>query len=140
MIAARRKRLIDDIQEILLGHAARDPNARFLLADGRDPMTYRAMAAQVEHVRERFAAWGIARGDVVASTLVDRATSCLVLASAPVASAIALLSPALGVDACAELIERVRVRAVLVPAWSSGRYSRLAATAGACSKRATSVR
>jgi acyl-CoA synthetase (AMP-forming)/AMP-acid ligase II len=115
MIASQGDVLADDIQARLLEHAARDAHAPFLFAPGRAPMSYGLVADAIAQVRERFGAWGIARGDIVAAPVVDRAVACALLATAPVASTLALVTTSLTVDACAELVDRARVRAVLVP-------------------------
>jgi len=111
----REERLAEGIQSRLLEHASRDPRAPFLLAPGRAPMSYGLMAEHVEHLGERFGAWGIARGDIVVMPAFDRAIACMMLAAAPCASAIALLPTSLGVDGCGELLDRMHPRAVLVP-------------------------
>jgi acyl-CoA synthetase (AMP-forming)/AMP-acid ligase II len=108
--------LDEAIQSRLLGHAARDPRAPFLLAPARATMSYGLMAEHLAQVRERFGAWGIARGDIVAMPAFDRAIACMLLAAAPSASALALLPMALGADGCGELLDRMQARAVLLPA------------------------
>jgi acyl-CoA synthetase (AMP-forming)/AMP-acid ligase II len=114
----------------LLAHAARDARAPFLLAPGRAPMSYGRLAEHIAHVRERFVAWGLARGDAVAALVGDRPIACALLAAAPVASTVAMLSPSLTVDACLELVDRMQVRAVLVPAGADNALATAAAARG----------
>ena len=127
---SRGESLAEAIQSRLLEHAARDPRAPFLLAPGRAPMRYGPMAEHVAQVLERFGAWGIARGDIVAASAVDRATACMLLAVAPSACTIAMLSAALGVDGGGELLDRMRARAVLVPAGGETALGAAAAARG----------
>ncbi|MFI4923551.1 MAG: AMP-binding protein [Vicinamibacteria bacterium] len=99
----------------MLDHAGRDARAPFLLAPGHAPMSYGRLAELIGHVRDRFGAWGIERGDFVAAPVGERAIACALIAAAPAASTLALVTPSLTVDACVELLDRARVRAVLVP-------------------------
>ncbi len=120
--------MTDDVQARLLEHAARDAGAPFLLAPGCAPASYGSLAAHIAQVRERFAEWGIARGDIVVAPAFDRALASMLFASVPAAATIALVSEALAADACSELVGRMRARAVIVPA---GRHHALALAARA---------
>ncbi|MEO8486572.1 MAG: amino acid adenylation domain-containing protein [Betaproteobacteria bacterium] len=105
----------DDFTDQLVALAARAPQAVFLRALGRAPMTYGTLAQRIVAVRAQFAALGIVRGDVVASSAVDRLECAAALSILPAACTFVPLNPAHEADAFAELFARLAPRAVLVP-------------------------
>ena len=128
--ATRESTLTDDIQTRLLEHATRDPHAPCFHAAGRAPLSYGSLARQMAHVRDRFEALGLARGDIVVASLADRPTASVLFAAAPVASTFGLLSPSLADGACGELLDRMRARAVVVPKDVDTALGRAAAARG----------
>jgi len=104
-----------DLVEHLLAIARRQPDALAFSAPGRDPMTWKMLAQRIDAARAVLHSLGIERGDVVAGANVDRIASAAALAVLPVSCTFAALSPALTVDAYAELFSRMQAKAVFVP-------------------------
>lgn len=108
--------MTEDVQVRMLRHAGTHPDAPFLAAPGRPAMRWGALARHVEQVRERFEEWGLARGDIVAVSTADRTMATSLFACAPAASTATLIPDGLAEDTCTELLVRMGVRAVVVPA------------------------
>ena len=111
----------------MLAHAARDSRAPCLDAPGHATLTSGALAGRIAHVRDRFAAWGLERGDIVVAALEDRPLAAALFTAASARSTFALLSPSLGEEACGELLGRMRARAAIVPQGRSTALERAAA-------------
>jgi oxalate---CoA ligase len=60
--------------------------------------------------------WGFGRGDVIAGMIPPRSEMAVALATLPAASTFAPLGPAFSEDLYAELLMRLRAKAVIVPA------------------------
>ncbi len=95
--------------------ARRQPAAPALQVRGRVALTYYELGAQVRYVRTRLSAWGIRPGDIVAGFAASRPEMAVVSASFPSSSTFAPLSPSLPREAYADLLKRLRPKAVLVP-------------------------
>jgi acyl-CoA synthetase (AMP-forming)/AMP-acid ligase II/acyl carrier protein len=104
-----------DIGEVLRELAQARPSAAALHVPGRGALSFADLGAQLDYVRERLAAWDIARGDIVAGFVDSRAEMAVACAAFPATSTFAPLSQALSSDAYAELLGRLRPKAVLVP-------------------------
>lgn len=110
--------MLDDVTRCLLEHARRDPRAPFLATPDRAPMCFGGVAEHIARVRERFARWGIERGDVVAVSTADRAIAAALLAVAPASATVSLYPDGLNARTCEELLRRMRTRAIIAPAGS----------------------
>jgi len=108
--------MTEDVQARLLRHARTHPDAPFLAAPGRPAMRWGALARHIEQVRERFEDWGLVRGDIVAVSTADRTMATSLFACVPASSTATLIPDGLAEDACTELLVRMGVRAVVVPA------------------------
>lgn len=64
--------LEDTIGGLIRAHAAKRPDAGAILAPGRDPLSYLALAAFIDETRARLNDCGIGRGDRVALAVVPR--------------------------------------------------------------------
>ena len=104
-----------DLTEHLLGIAARSPEAPALVAPGRLPMTFRALAQQIARVRASLDGLGIGRGDVVVWRTGDRAQTGAALATMPVSSTLAPLGIHATEAAAHDLFARLRPKALVVP-------------------------
>ena len=109
-------RLQADIGEVFEQLAYSQPAAPALHVPGRASVTYAELAQQIRHLRQRLSEWGFARGDVIAGMIPPRAEMAVALAALPAASTFAPLSPAFSEDVYAELLTRLRAKAVIVPA------------------------
>ncbi len=96
----------------VLALAAARPLAAALLAPGRAPMSFGELADRIGVVGTQLAAWGIGRGDIVASAIAGRAESAAALAIIPAAATLAPLSAGLTANAYQTLLERLRPKAV----------------------------
>ena len=103
-----------DVTATLLAIAARQPDAPFLSAPGRRTMRWSSVADHIARVRRDFHRWDIRRGDVVVASSFDRHACAAALAILPAASTFALLADGTAPGRCAELLRRMRARAVLV--------------------------
>ncbi len=112
--------MTEDVQARLLQHAASRPGAPFLAVPGRPTMHWGALACHVARVRERFTAWGLARGDIVAVSTADRTMAATLFACAPVSSTVTMIPGGPTEDACRVLLTRMSARAVVVPAGAFG--------------------
>ena len=96
----------------LLTLAATRPSAVALLAPGRAPLSFGELAQRIGSIGSQLAAWGIARGDIVAWANAGRAESAAALAIIPASAALAPLSAGLTADAYQTLLARLRPKAV----------------------------
>lgn len=116
------------LTERILAVAARAPAAPFLLRPGRPAIAYGTLADQIGRVRQRLPSWGIVPGDIVAGFDRSRPLMAMACASLPSSSTFAPLGASLTVDAYADLLRRLRPKAVLAPA-EDGEPLRAAAAA-----------
>ncbi len=108
----------DDLTVCLLTLAAEQPSAVALLAPGHVAMSFGELGCRIRAVGARLRAWGIDRGDIVAWTTDARAESAAALAIMPVAATLAPLDPRLTAEAYVALLQRLKPKAVAVPAGS----------------------
>ena len=106
----------DDPTQQLLAWAAVQPNAPALCAPGCAAMTFGELAHRIRAIGARLSEWGIIRGDVVVWPNVDRASSFAAQAILPCASTLVPIAASTTEDACAELLARLRPKAVALPA------------------------
>src|SRR5215217_394689 len=109
-------RLQVDIGQILEQLACSQPAAPALHVPGRASLTYAELANQIRYLRKRLNEWGFERGDVIAGMIPPRPEMAVALAVLPATSTFAPLSPAFSEDVYADLLTRVRAKAVIVPA------------------------
>ena len=117
---------VDDPTAQLLAWAELQPFAPALLAPGRPPLTFDGLARHIRAVGSMLAAWGIARGDAVVWLNVDRAESAAAQAVMPSSSTIMPVSASITADAGADVLARVRPKAVALPQGSSHPLAALA--------------
>ena len=106
---------LGDITLALERLVAAQPRAAALEAPGRTALRYGALGQQIGYVRERLGTWGIERGDIVAGLVTSRPEMACVSATLPAAATFAPLGASMTRDAYAELLQRLRPKAVLVP-------------------------
>ena len=104
----------EDITKVLEALAVSQPAACAIRVPGRQPLRYADLGAQIRYVRERLGGWGIGRGDIVAAVLTMRPEMAVACAAFPAAATFAPLSPTLAVDVYAELLARLRPKALVV--------------------------
>lgn len=99
-----------------LEHLARSqPTAPALHVPGRASLSYADLGAQIRYVRDRLGSWDIVPGDVVVGVIQTRPEMALACATVPAAATFAPLSPAFTTDVYAELLARLRPKALIVP-------------------------
>jgi acyl-coenzyme A synthetase/AMP-(fatty) acid ligase len=109
-------RLQADIGQIFEQLAYSQPAAPALHVPRHASLTYADLAKQIGHLRKRLSEWGFGRGDVIAEMIPLRPEMAVALAALPAASTFAPLGPAFSEDLYAELLTRLRAKAVIVPA------------------------
>src|SRR5436190_11129787 len=115
-----------DVTAHLLALAARAPGSPAILAPGREPLSFAALAEHVHRTAAQLASWGIGRGDIVAWANGERAETAVALAVLPVSSTIALLNPDATLDAQCDMLSRLRPKAVVLPAGADSAIVRAA--------------
>ena len=105
-----------DVTARLLWLAQQAPRSPAILAPGRDPLSFGALAQHIQRTAAQLAGWGIARGDIVAWANGERSETAVALATLPASSTIASLSPTATFDALRDAMARMRPKAVVVPA------------------------
>ena len=108
--------LDQDIGQALEHLARSQPTAPAIHVPGRTTLTYADLGAQIRYVRERLGNWEIGRGDIVAGVIPLRPEMAVACATVPAAATFAPLSPGFTTDIYAELLTRLRPKALLVPA------------------------
>jgi len=99
-----------------LGTLARNqPAAPALHVPGRRSLTFGDLGAQVRYVRERLGGWGIASGDVVVGVVPSRPEMAVACVTLPSSSTFAPLGPSLTTEVYAQLLVRMRAKAILAP-------------------------
>ncbi len=96
--------------------AERQPAAPALHVPDRPTLTYGHLGAQNRYIRERLSAWDIVRGDVIAGVIPTRPEMAVAIATLPAAATFAPLSPAFTTEVYAELLARLRPKALIAPA------------------------
>ena len=117
---------VDDPTAHLLAWAELQPFAPALVVHGRPPLTFHGLAERIRAVRSKLEAWGISRGDAVVWLNVDRPESAAAQAIMPSSSTIMPVSASITADAGADILGRVRPKAVAVPQGSSHPIAELA--------------
>ena len=117
---------VDDPTAHLLAWAELQPFAPALVVHGRPPLTFHGLAQRIRAVRSKLEAWGISRGDAVVWLNVDRPESAAAQAIMPSSSTIMPVSASITADAGADILGRVRPKAVAVPQGSSHPIAELA--------------
>jgi acyl-CoA synthetase (AMP-forming)/AMP-acid ligase II len=117
---------VDDPTAQLLAWAELQPFAPALLVRGRPSLTFHGLAQRIRAIGSKLEAWGISRGDVVVWLNVDRPESAAAQAIMPSSSTIMPVSASITADAGADILGRVRPKAVAVPQGSSHPIAELA--------------
>jgi acyl-CoA synthetase (AMP-forming)/AMP-acid ligase II len=117
---------VDDPTAHLLAWPELQPFAPALVVHGRPPLTFHGLAERIRAVRSKLEAWGISRGDAVVWLNVDRPESAAAQAIMPSSSTIMPVSASITADAGADILGRVRPKAVAVPQGSSHLIAELA--------------
>lgn len=116
----------NDLTLHLLGFARARASAPALMAPGRKPTSFAALAARTERVAGQLRGWGIDRGDVVAWVIGDRPQAAAALAVVPASATLMLLPAYANPQELAETLRRVGPKAIVVPP-SSESAARMAA-------------
>lgn len=104
-----------DLTAHLLALARRAPDAPALLAPGRATMSRASLAAHIGRLGAALSAWGIERGDVIAWSSGDRVDTAAAMAILPASCTLAPLAPAATFDVLADVLSRLKPKAVVVP-------------------------
>jgi len=104
------------IVEIIARHSRRTPNALAILAPGRTPLTFRALADQIDSAIRALAAAGFRRGSRVALALPDGPEVAVALLAVTGSATCVPLNPALDEASCRAAIQASRIDALIVPA------------------------
>ena len=119
MTAPANSSTVDDPTAHLLAWAELQPSAPALVVQGRPPMTFDGLARRIGAIGSKLAAWGIRRGDAVVWLNIDRAESAAAQAIMPSSSTIMPVSASITADAGADVLARVRPKAVALPQGTS---------------------
>src|SRR5687767_4988807 len=84
---------IDTTGDVIRGHAASHPDTAAILAPRRAPLSYAALAAFIDEIRERLNEWGIGRGDRVALAIAPRPEMAVAHVAASNTATSALIDP-----------------------------------------------
>ena len=106
---------LDDIGQTLERLAVSRPDAPAIHAPGRTSLSYADLGEQLRYVRARLANWDIGRGDIIAGVIPGRPELAVACATIPGAATFAPLNPALGGDVYAELLTRLKPKALITP-------------------------
>lgn len=104
-----------DTPSVLAARAERHPDRPAVLAPGRPPLSYGALAAQQDHVRRFFAERGIGPGDAVALHLPQGPEMAVATAVLPAAATAVPMDPMLQRDDYERLFIRLGAKALLLP-------------------------
>ena len=116
----------NDATARVLAIAKDAPGASAILEPGAEPLTFGALADEVQRVTSRLREWGVGRGDVVVFANGERSQTAVALAALPATSTLALLNPAATFDALSDLLIRLQPKAVIVPAGGESTIRRAA--------------
>ncbi len=103
-----------NVAQILEALASSQPAAPAIHVPGRTTLTYAHLGEQIRYVRERLSDWGIQPGDIVGAALPSRPEMAVAIATLPSSCTFAPLDPSLPSEAYAELLRRMKAKAVLV--------------------------
>lgn len=104
-----------NITQTLEGLATSQPRAPAIHVPGRKTLTYAHLGEQIRYVRERLHGWDIGRGDIVAGVIPSRPEMAVACLTVPSAATFAPLAPAMDVEIYAQLLGRMRPKAIVVP-------------------------
>ena len=103
-----------NLAQIMEALASSQPAAPAIHVPGRSTLRYADLGAHIRYVRERLSGWGIQPGDVVGGAIPSRPEMAVAIATLPSSCTFAPLDPSLPSEAYAELLTRMRAKAVLV--------------------------
>lgn len=104
-----------DITKALEAIARTQPTASAIHVPGRASLTYADLGTQIGYVRERLRGWGFVCGDVIVGIIPLRPEMAVAIATVPSTATFAPMSPALTSNDYAELLTRLRPKAILLP-------------------------
>ena len=103
-----------NVAQIIEALASSQPAAPAIRVPGRTVLRYADLGEQIRHVRERLSGWGIQPGDVVGAAIPSRPEMAVAIATLPSSCTFAPLDPSLPFEAYAQLLRRMKAKAVLV--------------------------
>src|SRR5437899_2709613 len=125
------------IFDVLAAQRARRGSAPAILAPDRDSLSYAALHERIERVGTMLASMGLGRRNRIAISLASGPDAAVTMLAVMIWATAAPLVPGLGVDACSDLLARLRIDAVIVP---DGEELLLAQAAGAAYVRLVRLR
>src|SRR5262249_22924992 len=102
-----------DLAHALESVVRNQPDAPAIHAPGRATLKYGHLGAQLRYVQHNLAAWGISRGDLIAGLIPLRPEMAVACATIPSVATFAPLAPSLAFDNYAEVLTRLRPKALL---------------------------
>src|SRR5262245_26144263 len=93
--------------------ATSQPRAAAIHVPGRKTLTYSDLGEQIRYVRERLNGWDIG-DDIVAGVIPSRPEMAVACLTVPSAATFVPLGPAMDVEIYAQLLSRMRPKAILV--------------------------
>ena len=102
------------ILDVLVAQRARRGSAPAILAPGRDSLSYAALYDQIDRAGTTLAAMGLGRGSRIALSLAGGPEAAVTMLTTMIWATAAPVSPGLDVGACADLLARLRIDAVVV--------------------------
>ena len=97
-------------------HAARQPDAEAILTPGRSPLRFAEVPAALKQVRDALNRYGVGRGDVVVAALPNGPETGVCCLGAASCAILAPLNPDYAEDEFARYLERIRPKAIILPA------------------------
>jgi acyl-CoA synthetase (AMP-forming)/AMP-acid ligase II len=104
-----------DGPSVLAGYAVSQPDNAAILSPGKTPLSFAALFAQQEYVREALEGWGIGRGDPVAVLLPKGPEMAVAIAVLPVSATAVPLDLNLSSEDYESMFRRCSAKALILP-------------------------
>ena len=104
------------IGAMIRGIAGTAPDNPAILAPGREPLSYAALAGQLDYVQQTLNGWGIGRGDRVAMAVPERPETAVAFVSIAACAGCAPLIPSLTAGEFETVLSDLGIDALVVPA------------------------